>query len=328
MTGSLAKCVVVGGAGAVGRMFVELLTQAAASVTVIDSRVGAGVPPQGPGDSGNEAGFASLGEAIAGDVTAPSNELCRALRAADLVLLAVPERVALAALAAVTAQMRDGALLAHTASVQLPLALAMRDTAQRLQALGLNPMFAPALGMRGRPVAAVVVNDGASVGELLGLVSQAGARVVPVDAETHDRVCAAGQALAHATVLSFALALTAMDVDLRMMRALAPPPLATLLALVARIVSGAPTVYWEIQSENRYAAGARGALARGLEHLAQATQDEAAFTSVMNRSRGFLGPELEPLSEYCAELFSVAGHAPATARSAAGPPRSAEEHER
>ena len=80
------RCVVAGGAGAVGTLFVELLTAAGADVHVADSAAGA-------------------------DITAPDALLAAELAMADVVVLAVPEPVALQALGAVTAALSPGALL-------------------------------------------------------------------------------------------------------------------------------------------------------------------------------------------------------------------------
>lgn len=111
-----------------------------------------------------------------GDITAVGDRLAAELGHADLVVLAVPEQVALAAVPGVTAALRPDALLVDTLSVKQRFADAVRHHAPHVQAVGLNPMFAPSLGFAGRPVAAVVVGDGPRVGELLDLVAGWGPR--------------------------------------------------------------------------------------------------------------------------------------------------------
>jgi prephenate dehydrogenase len=287
MIQELRRCVVVGGAGAVGGMFTSLLIGSGAEVCVIDIK-----PP------------ATAVQFEHGDITNLTPNVRTALEAADLVLLAIPESVALAAIAPVVAGMRSEALLAHTLSVQSPLASAWRGLGPRIQAVGLNPMFAPSLGIAGRPVAAIVLNDGPRVQELLRLVSAWGGRVVQLGAEEHDRLTAATQVLTHATVLAFGLALVDLNLDIDLLSALAPPPHATLLALLARIASGTPEVYWDIQSANPQAVAARAALARGLERLVESIKKEAAFTAVQQEGRKVLGAELEHYQEVCARIFN------------------------
>lgn len=288
MSQQLRSCVVIGGAGAVGSMFVTLLTNSGAQVCVIDMRTP----------------VATTVQFVHGDITSPTPDVHLAIKTADLILLAVPERVALAAVLPVATQMRPGALLAHTLSVQSPIATLIRSARLHVEVVGLNPMFAPTLSILGRPVAAIVLNDGPCSGELLSLISSWGGRVVQLGAEEHDRLTAATQVLTHAVVLAFGVALADLDIDITLLSTLAPPPHETLLALLARIVSGTPEVYWDVQSANPQAPVARLALLRGIEQLVTATEDETAFISVLQESRKILGTEYERYQNLCARIFS------------------------
>lgn len=287
MSQQLQHCVVVGGTGAVGGMFASLLIGSGAEVYVIDTH-----------------SPATTVQFEHSDITNPTSNVRTAIKMADLVLLAVPEHVALAAIAPVAAEMRQEALLAHTLSVQSPIATVVRSLELRIQIVGLNPMFAPSLGMTGRPVTATILNDGPRVSELLRLVSAWGGRVVRLEAEEHDRITAATQVLTHAAVLAFGLALADLDVNITLLSTLAPPPHAALLALLARIVSGTPEVYWDIQSGNPQAPLARAALASSLDRLITSTQEEAAFAAVQQKGRKVLGTELERYQRTCAQIFN------------------------
>ena len=156
-------------------------------------------------------------------------------------------------------------------------------------------MFAPSLGVAGHPVASVVVRDGRRGRALRDLIEQWGARVVTVTADQHDRVAAAAQALTHAAVIAFGAALAELDVDIADLDRMGPPPHTALLALLARIVSGAPEVYWDVQAANRYASTARRALADSARRLADVVESGAArgssdaFTDVLDRLRDLLG---------------------------------------
>ncbi|MEU6818477.1 prephenate dehydrogenase/arogenate dehydrogenase family protein [Streptomyces sp. NPDC046860] len=284
------RAVVVGGAGAVGRLFTERLLAAGTEVSVADP---AGTPV---------AGAAHL----RGDITAPSNALLAALGRADLVVLAVPEPVALAALPALSGALRPGAVLADTLSVKQAVTRAVREHAPGVQAVGLNPMFAPALGFAGRPVAAVVVHDGPGVTALLATVEEWGASVVRVDADEHDRLAAASQALTHAAVLGFGLALAATGVPAADLRPIAPPPATTLLALLARVSSGTPEVYWDVQHANTEAGAARKALAEAVHRLADTVEHgtEADFAALLGEVRAYLGDDLAHHRDTCDRLFA------------------------
>ncbi|MER5963216.1 prephenate dehydrogenase dimerization domain-containing protein [Streptomyces sp. NPDC002057] len=294
-----ARSVVVGGSGAVGEMFAALLREAGGRTLVVDV-----VPPP------NERG-----PFLAADITAPGPELAAALGRADLVLLAVHEAVALKAVAPVARLLRPDALLADTLSVRTGMAAELAAHAPGVQHAGLNPMFAPAAGMAGRPVAAVVTRDGPGVAALLRLVERGGGRPVRLSAEEHDRTTAATQALTHAVVLSFGLALTRLGVDVRTLTATAPPPHQALLALLARVLGGTPEVYGEIQWSNPRAAPARRALADALRSFAALVGDgpepggpAEGLDGAFEELRRFMGPELAAEQNRCREMFRVLHH--------------------
>lgn len=287
------RCVIAGGAGAVGGMFADWLLRSGADVRVIDILR---PPKRLPGEPERF---------VRGDITRIGSALAGELSDADVALLAVPEQVALAAFAGVVERLRPGTLLVDTLSVKGRIAERSRAGAVGLEVVSLNPMFAPQLGFAGRAVAAVVVADGPRVRALLDLIGVWGGRVVELTADEHDRLAGATQALTHAAVLAFGLALGELHVDLAQVREIAPPPHATLLALLARIVSAAPETYWDVLSANPWAEPARTALAGGVRHLAECVQagDEARFAALLERLRNLLGPDLDHHSSACARAF-------------------------
>ncbi|PKW16235.1 prephenate dehydrogenase [Saccharopolyspora spinosa] len=282
MTGvrSLRRCLVLGGAGAVGELFARALRDSGAEVVIADPAAGNG------------------------DATAPDAALRAELAGADLVLLAVPERTALAALPVLATHLRPGTLVADTLSVKGAVATVLREMSG-IEAVSLNPMFAPSLGFAGKPVATVVVHNGPKVAELLALLRDWGGHAVLCEAGDHDRLAAATQVLTHATMLGFGLALTVLADGVGEVAPLAPPPHRTLLALLARITSGTPEVYWDVQAANPEAPGARAALVAGIRQIADMVDagDEAGFEAVLGRLRAFFGDELPQHASVCAQLF-------------------------
>lgn len=300
----------IGGSGQVGRLFAALLAEAPGardgSVVCLDP-----VPPAaGPVPDG----AATPGPRwLRGDIRAPDDATAELIASADVLVAAVPEPVALAALPVLSRHMKPGALFVDTLSVKTRICALVRDGLAGRPALSLNPMFAPALGFAGRVVAAVTLSEGPGVDEVLGLVRAAGAQVVAVSAEEHDRVTAVTQAATHAAVLAFGLAAARLGVDIGLLRALAPPPHETLLALLARIVSGAPEVYWDIQEGNPRAAAARDGVRQGVEHIC-GVRDETEFAAMLEGLRDFLGePGRGELADRCQTLFSSLGPGPAAA---------------
>lgn len=286
----IGKIAVVGGAGAVGAMLTALFRADGHTVTVIDR---------------NRTAHDDDPTVLIGDVAEPSAEIRAALAAADTVVLAVPDAVAVEAVPVLDPVMRPEALLAETLSVKSDIHRQLRERAADRPAVGINPMFAPGLGMAGRPVAAVVHREDPAVDRFLGDVSGWGARIVTLSAAEHDRVTATTQALTHAVVLAFGLALTESGFGVDTLAATAPPPHTTLLALLARVGGGVPEVYHDIQAGNPEAAAARKALAAGLARLSETVErgDEQAFADLMTAAVSPLGDRLDDYRQACAALF-------------------------
>lgn len=291
------RSVIVGG-GAVGGALARLLMGSGYHVDLVDTAVDSLARHMPPGEA---VGF------FIGDITAPEPALTALIDRADMVVLAVPERVALAAMDKVVGAMADGALLVDTLSVKSRFVPAVHAAAPRLEVVSLDPMFTPSLGVAGQSFAAVMVHDGPRAQNLLRMIGEWGARVVRVTAAEHDRATAAVQVLPYAAILAFGLALAGLEVDVAELDALAPLPYRTLLGLLARIVSGAPEVYWEVQSANPEGSRARAELAYALRRLAEmvGSEDQAGFGSAVRHLRDFLKSELEYNREVCARVFAT-----------------------
>ena len=300
------RCVVAGGAGAVGGLMVDLLLGAGADVVAVDV-----VAP---------AQAAPACEYVRGDIRAMDARLIAEVERAGVVVLAVPEDVALAAVPALARRLRPAALIVDTLSVKTGIDAALAEHAAHLEALSLNPMFAPDLGLEGRAVAAVVVRGGPRARALLEEVVRRGGRVVEVGADEHDTIAAVTQALTHAAVLAFGVALEELGVGIDELAPLATPPHATLLALLARVSSGKPQTYWHVQADNPHAQRARAALAAGVTTICDAVDRGAAgdFAAALERARTALGPDRDAYAQLCRELFAVDGHVLSSATSAKG----------
>ncbi|WP_425569948.1 prephenate dehydrogenase/arogenate dehydrogenase family protein [Rhodococcus olei] len=274
--------VVAGGEGAVGSMLADLWAGADASVLRPDVAAGPGC-----------------------DIRSPGTRLRADIGSADVVVLAVPEEVALTAVGAVGPLLRPGAVLVETLSVKSRFAAAVAASELAAEVVGVNPMFAPSLGLPGRAVAVVVHRGGPAVDRIVADLTGWGARVQVTTADRHDRWCAAMQALTHAAVLSFGLALADLDVDAAETESLAPPPHTVLSALLARITGGSPEVYRDVQVANPYAAPAREALARAMARLADVcgTGTEAEFAALLADAAAPLGDRWSGYAVRCAELF-------------------------
>lgn len=284
------SAVVVGGAGAVGNMVCKLFRNAGMNITIVD----------------RAAQGASADTSACGDITAPDAALNGLLREAGVVVLAVPEQVALDALPCLAGSLAAESVLVDTLSVKSRFADALQASPITCAAVGVNPMFAPTLEPNGRPVAAVTYRPGAGVDRILTAFVESGATVVPLGADRHDRLTALTQALTHASILSFGLALAEDDVEPAELVAVGTPPHVLSLALLARVSGGTPDVYWDVQAGNPYAEQARRGLADAVTTLNDVVEkgDVSGFARIMERAESALGGESEALRTTCAEVFT------------------------
>jgi prephenate dehydrogenase len=284
--------VILGGQGGVGQLFAELLGDEG-KVTLVDLR--ASTPPSGT-------------FAMVADACRPSPQLIAELADADVVIVALPEEVGAAAIEAAAAHLPRGALIAETLSVKSTIAGPLATAAERhgLEALGVNPMFAPDLGFPGRPVLVSEVRGGSRCRRLGMLIEERGGRLVRISIPEHDRLTASLQVATHASLLAFGLASKALGADVATLVAAAPPPHRTLLALLARIITGTPEVYRDIQAAHPYAHEARRAVSDAITQLDDAATSTSAarFEEILAELAEWLGPERERLAGDCAELFA------------------------
>ena len=294
-TGPFRQIVIAGGGGAVGTLFADALRAAGCpAVTIIDRR-------PTPATSGQASCF------LQGDVQRPSEEMLSLVRTCDLLILATPEPVAIAAARWMLPEMKHGSLAVETLSVKHRYAAVAAEVVTGAELLGVNPMFAPSLGFAGRSVVAVPYRCGALAQTFLAFVAAQGSDVVQLTADGHDRACAALQVATHASVLAFGMALLAGGYDLATAERIMPPPHRTLLALLARVVAGDPEVYRDIQSANPYAARARADILdahRSLERIV-ASDDPESFHQLITDLRGLLAGSGTDYASLCARLFEV-----------------------
>ncbi|MBK7904607.1 MAG: prephenate dehydrogenase [Proteobacteria bacterium] len=211
----VSRAMVVGGSGAVGALLVQRLAAAGVpALYVVDRRSPRELPHV---------------RWIQDDICNPSQQTLLLIESADLVILATPEEVAVASLGAVLPRMKQGSLLVDTLSVKTRIAQALAGIASQAELLGINPMFAPSLGFAGRSVVAVPYSAREQADAFLEFIRSQGSDVVRLSAEEHDRACAALQVATHAAVLSFGIALRAVNYDLTNAARIAPPPHRTLV---------------------------------------------------------------------------------------------------
>src|SRR5262249_14653378 len=231
---------------------------------------------------------------------------------AAVVIVSVPERVAIEAAPKILAAMQPGALWVDVVAVKGPIATTLAGGPVDREILSIHPLFAPQAGFAGRNVLALPIRDGERSRDFLAMLARWGARVSRFDPADHDRHVAMVQVATHAALLAFAAALGELGYDPERGTRLGTPPHRALVALVARILSFSPAGYWEVQASNPHGKEVRAQIRAALDELDRLVSlgDAGGFEAWMAACAGALEPKLGELSRDAARMVAALGPAP------------------
>ncbi len=291
---TIRRIVILGANGSFGTLLSRILAKEGASVGGIDLQ-------SAPATAGACTDYVTC------DATTLTPTARASIQAADCIAVCLHEQEALQAFPAVAAAAAPRALIFDILSVKTPIVKLMTESRQDVEFLSLHPMFAPTLGFKDQNVVVIEVRPGPRSFEIRAALEDWGAKVRTLTAAKHDALTAATQAATHAAVLAFGMTLGKMDYDLEEALAISTPIHRVLLALLARITSADPTVYWKIQRSNPQAASARAKLAESSRQFQAllAIDDAEVFSSLLQSLRMQLGPRHEALTRYCAAICAV-----------------------
>ena len=161
----------------------------------------------------------------------------------------------------------EGRLCLDILSVKEPIAAHVGRMDFGGEYLSLHPMFASGVGFEDQAVAVVPVQEGPLSGEFSGLLEGWGARLVRLDAESHDRATAVLQVGVHAALLSLARAMDEAAIDPGLLRQLATPVSRPVFEALDRVLLGKPETYQAIQDQNRHGKVIRQGMVNALREL-------------------------------------------------------------
>lgn len=282
--------IIVGGDGAVGRLFSSLLSGKCKNLAVMDIS-----PP---------TERLSNVEYIRGDITADAS--LEQWQDFDVVVLSVPEDIAIRFISLASTHQIEKKCFIDTLSVKSVIVDHWRTISPRNEVLSINPMFGPSLGFKGQNVAYVDIKTGPNSKWFLNLMKEAHCHLVNLDAQTHDKYTAAIQAVTHTAILAFGLTLKKMAYDSAATKPLWTPLHKTMLAMLARIVSAEPEVYRDIQCSNPFASEARSLLLESMQDLDKliASNNAEQFEQTFDQLSALLGETKEDLENHCGRIFS------------------------
>jgi chorismate mutase/prephenate dehydrogenase len=264
--GSGRRVLVIGGAGLMGRWFVDFLSSQGFAVEVADP-----------------AGVHLAGTRV--------DDWRKTDLLHDFIVLATP-------LAATDAILRDLALrrppgvIFDIGSLKSPLrAGLMALRSHGCKVASAHPMFGPDTELlSGRHVIFVDLGCAEALEAVRALFAPTMAEQVVMSLDDHDRLIAYVLGLSHALNIAFFTALAGSGEAAPRLALLSSTTFDAQLDVASRVARDNPELYYEIQSLNDYGAESLEALAQAVERIRTAvlSQDHDTFVALMRRGREYL----------------------------------------
>lgn len=228
--------------------------------------------------------FARLGHNVAGSDLRPGRSHTRirfvrtnleAVEGADVVLLAVPMSETLNVARGVAQALKSGCTLVEITSVKGSRLSVLRKlaTAHGVSLLSVHPMFGPSSRSKAPKILVVGTRkDLAAAGRVFP-----GSKLILVGSHEHDRLMAHTLSLVHLTNIAFVSAVEKGSGVAEYDR-VAPPFASAQLELAKAVLSQDPTLYSQIDTENRSATAALSALIAELSSLKDLIERKDAET--------------------------------------------------
>jgi chorismate mutase/prephenate dehydrogenase len=264
--GSGRRVLVIGGAGLMGRWFVDFLSSQGFAVEVADP-------------AGASAGVVCVADWRKTDLQH------------DFIMLATPLGVTDAILRDLALRRPPGVIF-DIGSLKSPLRaglLALRSHGCKVTSV--HPMFGPDTELlSGRHVIFVDLGSAPALEAVKELFAPTMAEQVVMSLDDHDRLIAYVLGLSHALNIAFFTALAESGEAAPRLARLSSTTCDAQLDVASRVARDNPELYYEIQSLNDYGAESLEALSKAVERIRTAvlSQDHAAFVALMRRGHDYL----------------------------------------
>lgn len=264
--GSGQRALVIGGAGKMGRWFVEFLASQGFTVEVSDP-------------SGTVPGAIDVGD------------FRKATLDHDYIVVSTPLGLTDGILREL-AMKRPRGIVFDLGSLKSPLRgglMALKSHGCRV--VSVHPMFGPDTQLlSGRHVLFVDLGHAEALARTRALFAPTMAEQIVMSLDEHDRLIAYVLGLSHALNIAFFTALARSGEAAPRLAKLSSTTFDAQLDVATRVAQESPDLYFEIQALNDYGAESLEALHQAVEHLRTAvlSRDRAGFVAMMERGRDYL----------------------------------------
>jgi len=269
MVSGKPRIVIVGGYGGMGRLFARIFKKDGFQVVITGPHV--------------EKGRATAKEL--GVVFEEDNK--KAAASADIVIITVPIRKTLDIIREIAPVVKPGALLTDLTSVKKGPCKAMAKFANpAVEIVGMHPVFGPMTDdFKGQNFILCKIRGDEWFSWLSGYLNKKGASITVATPEEHDEIMGVVQGMTHFMLFSAGKTLRDLDFDLGKSKRFASPVYQLILDLVGRILAQDPSMYFEIQLNNKRTDEVRKAFVESCQKInALLKGDEEGFIREINKA--------------------------------------------
>ncbi len=237
MTHKKELVTIIGGAGAVGELYANLFATNNYQVAILDTNT-------------------SIAEQLAKE----NNYLIAdkyTVQKSDIVIFSVPIDKTVKTIEEYGKSIKDGALVMDTTSVKInPMQALWDNVREGVDICGTHPMFKPTVEFEGQNVAFIeerISKKGETrLKEIYRIFADAGADIVPISADKHDKAMAIIQGLVHIQNMLLVAGIKDSDFTIEELAKLSSPVYNIRMDYVFRMFAGDPELYGPIQQDNPY----------------------------------------------------------------------------
>jgi prephenate dehydrogenase len=239
----MTSVAIIGGYGGMGQLFARILKRNGLDVTIAGPRPEKGIKVA------KEIGVAFEKSNI------------EAANGADIVIITVPIRKTPDLIREIAPHMKEGALLTDLTSVKkAPCDAMLKSAPESVEIAGCHPVFGPMVGdFKNQNFVFCPIRQGKRFDMLKKIIRKEGGLITECSPEEHDKAMGVVQGMTHFMLISAGAAMRDMGFDPKKSSEFSSPVYQLVMDLIGRILGQDPSLYGEIQLENRETAPAREA---------------------------------------------------------------------
>ncbi|PLW80225.1 prephenate dehydrogenase/arogenate dehydrogenase family protein [Candidatus Woesearchaeota archaeon] len=247
---------VIGGKGAMGKLFADAFTDLGCKVIISDI-----------------------------DTEITNKELASN---SDIIIISVPIRKTREVIREIVPFVKKGSLLTDLTSVK-EMPVEEMTKAKDCEVVGGHPLFGPSVGLKNQNFIICKERTGEIYKEYISLLERLGIKIIYMSVAEHDMQMGVIQGLTHFSNITLGNTLQNIGYDIEKGESISSPVYLMRLYGVGRILDQDPELYSDIQIENKYARELAKKYVESSKQICDAVnaKDKESFEKIFNKSKDY-----------------------------------------